>query len=120
MATHHGDELHANISARGVQLVIERVYPVLGAATTQALLTAAVKEVARVYPFLSRLPPLGARRAMPARIQAYFPEVPATELALAMDALLGECIAAVRELTGDIMLNPLFLESTWCPHLPEQ
>jgi len=119
MHTPNSEDPRVEVAARMVQLVIERVYSVLGAATTQVLLAEALKEVARTYPFLHQFPRLGPRGEMPARIGQHFPGVAASELAAAMDALLCECVAAVRELTGDIMLAPLPMEAHGHREQPE-
>jgi hypothetical protein len=118
--TQQSDQTHVDMTVRTMQLLMERVYPVLGLATTQVLLAAATKEAAREYPFLHRLPELSRRGELPAHLYRYFPDVTPAELAAAMDVLLREYIATVRELTGDIMLTPISRELPWHFEQPER
>jgi hypothetical protein len=113
MAAQNGCNPGADMAARTVQLVMEQVYPVLGVATVEAVLRAAIKTAAQRYPFLDRLSQLTLASEIPAHLCRYFPDIAPDELLAAMDALLQECIAAVRELTGDIMLGPISEEISW-------
>jgi hypothetical protein len=90
-----------------IQLIDERVTPLLGKATTRVLVQGAAKRVMGNYPFLHFLVKTPYTAIVPAAIHEQLHGVTATELAAGLDALLEECFAGLKELTGDLIVPPL-------------
>ncbi|MBE3557989.1 MAG: hypothetical protein IMW89_02050 [Ktedonobacteraceae bacterium] len=97
---------------KAIRLIDDRVAPLLGKATTKALVQGAARRVVDRYPFLRCL----VRRPYTDIVLSTVPEhlagVTACELAAGLDALLDECFAGLRELTGDLIAPPLHDEVT--------
>jgi hypothetical protein len=88
-------------------LIDDRVAPYLGKATTRALVQAAAKHIQETYPFLSCLVYRPYTDVVPSVLHEEFSGVSAQELKQGLDALLQECFAGLRELTGDLIVPPL-------------
>jgi hypothetical protein len=97
---------------KAIGLIDERVAPYLGKATTRALVQAAANRIKHKYPFLACLIHRPYTDLVPAIVQEYLSGVTPTELANGMNALLTECFAGLRELTGDLIAPPLHKEVT--------
>lgn len=97
---------------KAIGLIDERVAPYLGKATTRALVQAAANRIQHKYPFLVCLIHRPYTDLVPAIVQEYLSGVTPTELANGMNALLTECFAGLRELTGDLIAPPLHKEVT--------
>ncbi len=95
-----------------IRLIDERVAPFLGRATTRALVQGAARRVANEYPFLSCLIKQPYTDLEPLIIQEHLSGVTPAELTAGLDALLDECFAGLRELTGDLIVPPLHQEVT--------
>jgi hypothetical protein len=93
-----------------IGLIDERVAPYLGKATTRALVQGAANRIQNMYPFLAFLIRLPYTDIVPAIIHEYLSGVTPTELANGLNALLTECFAGLRELTGDLIAPPLLEE----------
>ena len=97
---------------KAIRLIDERVSPLLGKATTRVLVQGAAKRVMDRYSFLSFLVQMPYTEVVPAVIHEQLSGVTAQELAAGLDALLEECFAGLKELTGDIIAPPLYKEVT--------
>lgn len=97
---------------KAIRLIDERVAPMLGRATTRVLVQGAAKRVMTQYPFLNFLATLPYAEIIPSVIHEQLSGITAQELAEGLDALLNECFAGLRELTGNIIAPPLFEEVT--------
>jgi hypothetical protein len=97
---------------KAIGLIDERVAPFLGKATTRVLVQGAAKRVMAQYPFLHSLSILPYTDIKPSVIHEQLSGVTAQELAAGLDALLDECFAGLRELTGNIIAPPLLEEVT--------
>lgn len=95
-----------------IRLIDERVAPYLGKATTRALVQGAARRVTNEYPFLSCLIKQPYTDLEPSFIQEQLSGVTPEELTVGLDALLDECFAGLRELTGDLIVPPLHQEVT--------
>jgi hypothetical protein len=95
---------------KAIQLIDERVAPFLGKATTRVLVQGAAKRVMKQYPFLGCLVKMPYTEIVPSVIQEQLCGVAAEELAEGLNALLNECFAGLRELTGDLIAPPLHQE----------
>lgn len=97
---------------KAIRLIEERVSPLLGKATTRVLVQGAAKRVMDKYSFLSFLVQMPYTEVIPSVIHEQLSGVTAQELAAGLDALLEECFAGLKELTGDIIAPPLHKEVT--------
>jgi hypothetical protein len=95
-----------------IQLIDVRVTPFLGKATTRVLVQGAAKRVSSTYPFLHFLVKMPYTEVVPSVIAEQFSGVTSLELADSMDALLQECFAGLKELTGDLIVPPIYDEVT--------
>ena len=95
-----------------IRLIDERVAPYLGKATTRALVQGAARRVTHEYPFLNCLIKQPYTDLGPSFIQEQLSGVTPEELTAGLDALLDECFAGLRELTGDLIVPPLHQEVT--------
>src|SRR5690242_1617411 len=89
-----------------IRLIDERVAPYLGKATTRALVQGAARRVTHEYPFLHCLTKQPYTDLGPSFIQEQLSGVTPEELTAGLDALLDECFAGLRELTGDLIVPP--------------
>jgi hypothetical protein len=92
---------------KAIRLIDERVAPFLGKATTRVLVQGAARRITQNYPFLHFLVTRPYTDIVPSVIQEQLAGVTSTELAAGMNALLDECFAGLRELTGDLIAPPL-------------
>lgn len=97
---------------QALQLIDDRVTPFLGKATTRVLVQGAARRLTDTYPFLHFLIKMPYNEVVPSVIQEQLSGVTATELAAGLDALLEECFAGLKELTGDLLAPPLHEEVT--------
>jgi hypothetical protein len=88
-------------------LIDDRVAPYLGKATTRALVQGAAKHIKDTYPFLSCLVYRPYTDIVPSAFHEQLSGVSVQELIQGLDALLQECFAGLRELTGDLIVPPL-------------
>ncbi len=92
---------------KAIRLIDERVAPLLGKATTRVLVEGAARRVMSQYPFLHFLIIRPYTEVIPSVIQEQLSGVTSTELAAGLNALLDECFAGLRELTGELIAPPL-------------
>ena len=92
---------------QAIRLIDERVAPLLGKATTRVLVEGAARRVMSQYPFLHFLVIRPYTEVIPSVIQEQLSGVTSTELAAGLNALLDECFAGLRELTGELIAPPL-------------
>lgn len=92
---------------KAIRLIDERVAPLLGKATTRVLVQGAARRIMNEYPFLHFLVIRPYTDIVPSVIQEQLSGVTSTELAAGMNALLDECFAGLKELTGDLIAPPL-------------
>jgi hypothetical protein len=92
---------------KAIRLIDERVAPLLGKATTRVLVQGAAKRVMNEYPFLSCLVTRPYTDIIPSMIHDQLSGVTSDKLVAGLDALLDECFAGLRELTGDLIAPPL-------------
>lgn len=92
---------------KAIGLIDERVTPLLGKVTTRVLVQGAARRVMNEYPFLHFLVTRPYTDIVPSVIQEQLSGVTSTELAAGLHALLDECFAGLRELTGDLIAPPL-------------
>ena len=92
---------------KAIRLIDERVAPFLGKATTRVLVQGAAKRIVDTYPFLACLVKRPYTEVVPSVIQEHLAGVSSTELTAGLNALLDECFAGLRELTGDLIVPPL-------------
>ena len=95
-----------------IRLIDNRVTPFLGKVTTRVLVQGAARRVSHTYPFLHFLEKMPYTEVIPAVIHEQLSGVTPTELAAGLDALLQECFAGLKELTGDLIVPPLYDEVT--------
>jgi hypothetical protein len=95
-----------------IRLIDDRVTPFLGKVTTRVLVQGAARRVMSTYPFLHILVKMPYTDVVPAVMHEQFSGVTATELAAGLDALLQECFAGLKELTGDLIAPPIYDEVT--------
>jgi hypothetical protein len=92
---------------KAIRLIDERVAPLLGKATTRVLVEGAARRIMSQYPFLHFLVTRPYTEVIPSVIQEQLSGVTSTELAAGLNALLDECFAGLRELTGELIAPPL-------------
>ena len=97
---------------KAIQLIDDRVTPFLGKATTRVLVQGAARRVSEVYPFLHFLVKMPYTEVVPAIVREQLGSITPMELAAGLDALLQECFAGLKELTGDLIAPPLHDEVT--------
>ena len=97
---------------QALRLIDDRVTPFLGKATTRVLVQGAAKRLAGTYSFLHFLTKMPYTEVVPSVIQEQLGGVTSTELAAGLDALLEECFAGLKELTGDLIAPPIHEEVT--------
>jgi hypothetical protein len=97
---------------KAIQLIDDRVTPFLGKATTRVLVQGAARRVSDVYPFLHFLVKMPYTEVVPAIVREQLGSITPMELAAGLDALLQECFAGLKELTGDLIAPPLHDEVT--------
>src|SRR5579859_3689641 len=95
-----------------IRLIDDRVTPFLGKVTTRVLVQGAAKRVTGTYPFLHFLVIMPYTDIVPAVIHEQLSGISSTELAAGLDALLQECFAGLKELTGDLIAPPIYDEVT--------
>ncbi len=95
---------------KAIHLIDERVAPLLGKATTRVLVQVAAKHVMDRYPFLCFFVKMPYAEIVPSVMHEQLSGITAKELSAALDALLDECFAGLRELTGDLIAPPLYDE----------
>src|SRR5216684_2240704 len=86
-----------------VRLIDDRVTPLLGKATTRVLVQGAARRVVDKYPFLHFLIKMPYTEVVPTVIHEQLCGVNTAELATGLNALLEECFAGLKELTGDLI-----------------
>ena len=97
---------------KALRLIDDRVTPFLGKVTTRVLVQGAAKRVSSTYPFLHFLIKMPYTEVVPAVMQEQLSGVSTAELSAALDALLQECFAGLKELTGDLIAPPIHEEVT--------
>ena len=97
---------------KALRLIDDRVTPFLGKVTTRVLVQGAAKRVSSTYPFLQFLIKMPYTEVVPAVMQEQLSGVSTVELSAALDALLQECFAGLKELTGDLIAPPIHEEVT--------
>ena len=97
---------------KAIQLIDDRVTPFLGKATTRVLVQGAARRVLDLYPFLHFLVKMPYTEVVPAIVREQLGSITPMELAAGLDALLQECFAGLKELTGDLIAPPLHDEVT--------
>jgi hypothetical protein len=97
---------------KAIWLIDDRVTPFLGKATTRVLVQGAARRVSNEYPFLHFLVKMPYTEVVPAVIKEQWSSVTPKELTQGLHALLQECFAGLKELTGDLIGPPLFDEVT--------
>ncbi|MBX5457274.1 MAG: hypothetical protein IRZ31_10260 [Thermogemmatispora sp.] len=95
-----------------MRLLDDRVAPLLGKVTTRVLVQGAARRVAEKYPFLHFLERIPYTEVTPAIAQEQLGGQSPQELTAALNALLEECFAGLKELTGDLIVTPLHDEVT--------
>lgn len=95
-----------------IRLIDNRVTPFLGKVTTRVLVQGAAKKVSSTYPFLHFLVKMPYTDIVPAVIHEQCSGITSVELASGLDALLQECFAGLKELTGDLIAPSLYTEVT--------
>ena len=93
-----------------IRLIDDRVTPFLGKVTTRVLVQGAARRVTSTYPFLHFLVKMPYTDVVPSVIHEQLGGVTSTELAAGLDALLQECFAGLKELTGDLIVPPIYDE----------
>ena len=97
---------------KSIRLIDDRVTPFLGKVTTRVLVQGAAKRVSHDFPFLHFLITMPYTEVIPSVIKEQLAGVSSVELASGLDALLQECFAGLKELTGDLIAPPLHEEVT--------
>lgn len=97
---------------KAIWLIDDRVTPFLGKATTRVLVQGAARRVSNEYPFLHFLVKMPYTEVVPAVIKEQWSSITPQELTQGLHALLQECFAGLKELTGDLIGPPLFDEVT--------
>lgn len=95
---------------KAIWLIDDRVTPFLGKATTRVLVQGAARRVSNEYPFLHFLVKMPYTEVVPAVIKEQWSSITPQELTQGLHALLQECFAGLKELTGDLIGPPLFDE----------
>ncbi|GCE06415.1 hypothetical protein [Dictyobacter aurantiacus] len=95
-----------------IGLIDERVAPYLGRATTRVLVQGAARRIQDNYPFLCCLVHRPYTDIIPSVFHEQLGGITAYELIEGLNALLDECFAGLRELTGDLIVPPLHDEVT--------
>jgi hypothetical protein len=95
-----------------IQTIDDRVAPFLGRATTRVLVQGAARRIAPSYPFLQFLEKMPYTDVNPSVVREQLGSVLPEPLSAGLDALLQECFAGLRELTGDLIVPPLHEEIT--------
>jgi|GEM_PF-438174 hypothetical protein len=95
---------------KAIWLIDDRVTPFLGKATTRVLVQGAARRVSNQYPFLHFLVKMPYTEVVPAVIKEQWSSITPQELTQGLHALLQECFAGLKELTGDLIGPPLFDE----------
>ena len=95
---------------KAIRLVDERVTPLLGKATTGVLVQGAARRVIDKYPFLHFLIKMPYTEVVPSVVREQLSSVTPQELAAGLNLLLQECFAGLKELTGDLIVPPLYAE----------
>lgn len=97
---------------KAFQLIDARVAPLLGRATTRVVVQGAAQRLSPTYPFLGLLTKLDYTQIVLTVLQEQLSGIPIAELACGLDALLQECFAGLKELTGNLIVPPLHEEVT--------
>ena len=97
---------------KAIGLIDQRVAPFLGRATTRALVQGAANRIQQQYPFLGCLVNRRYTDIVPCIIHEELSGVTAAAYIEGLNALLNECFAGLRELTGDLIAPPLHDEVT--------
>jgi len=97
---------------QAIHTIDDRVTPFLGKATTRVLVQGAARRLAVSYPFLQFLEKMPYTDVSPSVVREQLGGVSPPQLAAGLDALLQECFAGLRELTGDLIVPPLHEEIT--------
>lgn len=97
---------------KSIRLIDDRVTPFLGKATTRVLVQGAARRLSHDYPFLRFLITMPYTEVIPSVIKEQLSGVSSVELAAGLDALLQECFAGLKELTGDLIAPPIHDEVT--------
>lgn len=95
---------------KAIRLIDERVTPLLGKATTRVLVQGAAKRIMDRYSFLSFLVTMPYTDIVPSIAHEQLSGITVQELASGLDALLDECFAGLKELTGNLIAPPLHAE----------
>ncbi len=95
---------------RAIHTIDDRVTPFLGKATTRVLVQGAARRVAASYPFLQFLEKMPYTDVNPSVVREQLGGVAPALLAAGLDALLKECFAGLKELTGNLIVPPLHEE----------
>jgi len=90
-----------------IHTIDDRVTPFLGKATTRVLVQGAARRIAVSYPFLQFLEKMPYTDVNPSVVREQRGGVSSELLAAGLDALLQECFAGLRELTGNLIVPPL-------------
>ncbi len=102
----------AEVYLKSIRLIDDRVTPFLGKATTRVLVQGAARRLSHDYPFLQFLITMPYTEVIPSVIKEQLSGVSGVELATGLDALLQECFAGLKELTGDLIAPPIHDEVT--------
>lgn len=92
---------------KAIRLIDDRVTPFLGKATTRVLVQGAARRVSNEYPFLHFLEKMPYTEIVPTVIKEQLGYVEPQELVAGLYALLQECFAGLKELTGNLIEPPL-------------
>jgi hypothetical protein len=95
---------------RAIHTIDDRVTPFLGKATTRVLVQGAARRIAVSYPFLQFLEKMPYTDVSPSVVREQLSGVEPLLLAAGLDALLKECFAGLKELTGNLIVPPLHEE----------
>jgi len=95
---------------QAIRTIDDRVTPFLGKATTRVLIQGAARRVSETYPFLHFLEKMPYTEVVPSVVREQLGGVIPQQLAAGLDALLQECFAGLKELTGDLIVPPLHEE----------
>lgn len=97
---------------KAIRLIDDRLTPFLGKATTRVLVQGAARRISNEYPFLHVLEKMPYTEVVPAVIKEQWGSLTPQELGEGLHALLQECFAGLKELTGDLIGPPLLDEVT--------
>ena len=95
---------------KAIQLIDDRVAPLLGRVTTRVLVQGAAKRVVHKHPFLLCFVNRPYTDIDVSILQEQLSGVTELEIASGMNNLLNECFDGLRELTGDLIVPPLHEE----------